>query len=125
MKEYLEMFDGHLGEVVAAFSGDDDTLQPLSLYDDDYSFEVDLSSILMGDLDQLDGGSIFFVVQNKAGSGQCYSLQHSGGQAGEVQEHQNCSAQRKHQIVGRLSWVPLLLLVLCSRFFEFLSIVGF
>jgi len=84
MKKCLEMFDEHLDEVVAAFRGDDDTLQPFLLYDEDYNFEVDLSRILMGDLDQLDspkgprrGGSsfIFFVVQNKAGSGhRCWPL---------------------------------------------------
>ena len=78
MKKCLEMFDEHLDEVASAFRGDDDTLQPFLLYDEYYNFEVDLSRILMGDLDQFDspkgpreGGSsfIFFVVQNKAGSG--------------------------------------------------------
>ena len=82
MKKCLEMFDGHFSELVAAFRGDDDTLQPFLLHDEDYNFEVDLSRILMGDLDQLDcpkgsGGSslIFFVVQNKAGSGhRCWAV---------------------------------------------------
>jgi len=73
------MFDGHFAEVVAAFGGDDDTLQPLLFetvktdheYEEQYSFEVDLSRILMGDIDQLDSGrsNIYFVVQNKAGDG--------------------------------------------------------
>jgi hypothetical protein len=83
MKKYLEMFDEHLAEVMAAFKGDDHTLRSVLFEpedDDDRfhsSFEIDLPRILTGDLEQFDVESswIFFVVQNKRGNGhRCWTI---------------------------------------------------